>query len=140
MMEELYQTLKQNSAENTIKRINKEKEDYMKLIDDLKSSIQEMKMTVLENYVDKMKTASENGYNHCELYTYEVSEKLNDVHKINFLFRGPMYDNGNGKGVMFFQNKGIKSLLEELTDELSPFRITLKFNRLKRTNTVVIYW
>mgnify|MGYP006906481157 CR=1 FL=1 len=139
-MENLYETLKQTSARNTEKRIHKEKDDYKKSIEELKSSIQEMKKTVLENNIEKMKAASENGYNHCELYTYEISDKLNDTHKINFLFRGPMYDNGNGKGVNFFQNKGIKSLLEEITDDLSPFRVGLRFNRLKRTNTVVIYW
>lgn len=139
-MEEFYLKLKLQTDSNSEKRVNELLKKQKEMDDALESSIEEFRKEILDDYERKMDESSKEGLNHCILYTYNVDELIGDYHKKNFLLRGPVYDIGNGNGTSYFDRKGVKCLMDRLKETLSPFRITMKFNRKKQTNTLIVHW
>jgi hypothetical protein len=139
-MQELYEHLQQISTHNEEKRLNTQLE-YQKEQDCvLKGLIERLTNDILEGYVGKMTVSSEQGYKHCVLYSFVQNELYEDKHRKTFLVRGPINDRGFGKGVQFFHTKGIKPVLDDLRDRLSPFRVEIKYNKAKRLHSIVTYW
>lgn len=139
-MQELYEQLQQNSMQNEEKRINTQLE-YQKEQDCiLKGLMQKLIVEILDNHVKKMTESSNQGFKHCVLYSFLQNETYDEKHRKTFLVRGPINDRGFGKGVKFFYNKSITPIMDELRNNLSPFRVELKYNKVKRIHSIVAYW
>ena len=139
-MDTFYKNVKESTKENLYKKIEKEQQKSREMDDNLESAIESLYTEVLESFNSHVETASNEGLNSCCIYTYNVDELIGEYHKKNFIFRGPVYDIGNGNFNQYFENKGVKSLMTRLKEHLSPFRIMLKYNRTKRENSVYIMW
>ena len=139
-MENFYTDVIENTKSNLHKKKEKEQQKSKEMDDNLESAIELLYNEVLESFKSKVETASNDGLNTCCIYTYNIDELVGEYHKKNFLFRGPVYDIGNGKFNNYFVNKGVKSLMTRLKEHISPFKIILKYNRTKRENNVHIVW
>ena len=62
------------------------------------------------------------------------------MHKKNFLIRGPLYDNGHGRKLKYFESKGVEHLFSRLMNEIQPFMLRLKYNKREKTNNILIEW
>jgi hypothetical protein len=139
-MQELYEQLSQISNQNENKRLTAQREYQNEQDNILRELIEKLSKDIMEDHVQKMTTASEDGYKHCVLYSFGQNDMYEEKHKKTFLSRGPINDRGFGKGLKFYHNKNIKPLIELLRDNLSPFRVEMRYNKQKRIHSIVVYW
>lgn len=139
-MDEFYLKLKSNTENNREKRQNEILKRQKQMDEVLEMSIEALEKEILEEYETKMEEQSNEGLNNCVLYTYNVDELIGEHHKKNFLLRGPVYDIGNGNGTEYFDRKGVQCLMDRIKNKLSPFRVTMKFNRKHQTNSIIVNW
>lgn len=139
-IEELYNIVKTNTAENQQKKLDNARKREKEMDENLETAINDLFNEILEGYQQKIEDASIEGMNQCVIYTYNVNDLIGEYHKKNFLMRGPVYDIGNGNGLNYFMKKGVEPLLTRLKSRFTPFQIRLKFNRKLQTNSLIIFW
>jgi hypothetical protein len=85
--------------------------------------------------------AAYKGYRTCKVFEFESTCKQDEFHLV-FLFYGPKKDKGHGKGLKFFENIEIVSLMKRLSVELAPFEVSLTCRRAahKRIQSLYLSW
>lgn len=139
-MESFYNEIKTKTLENAEKMKNEKKEKYDERMKRLEDSLKYLRNEILKDLEKKIDDASEKGYNYTIIYSYTKDEKINDAYYTNFLLRGPNENKGYGKGIDYFTNHGFKPILDEIGSCIIPFRLSLRYSRYSKLNTIAVHW
>jgi hypothetical protein len=132
-MEEFIKELQQNSNSNFQIKKDEYKNNISLTMDKLTESI-------LETCKETMLDASKNGNYNAVIYQFSNEDSFDD-HKVSFLVKGPkMNRRGEGQGLEFFENKGIKPIMQRIQEHLNPINCILKFDPRKKTHFVIARW
>ena len=100
-----------------------------------------VEMIINGEYQQSITVAASKGYRRCKIFEFDTSCKQYEF-PMMFLFYGPKKDSGHGKGLKFFQNLEIDSVMKKLSIELSPFKLSLSRKMIsnKLIHTLNISW
>ena len=137
-MESFYSTLKQVTKDNIAIRIEKEKSQQiahqMKIKNAMENLFNKIKAIDIES---KMKKCASEGYDKCELYTFDKGEIFEDFPLI-FLTRGPQ--NYNGFGLKYFEEMNIIPYTKLLQQHFAPFNVYYRTNHKFGNTTIYVSW
>jgi hypothetical protein len=139
-MESFYTEIKTKTLQNIEKMRLEKKNIYDNRVKELTESMNILKKEILEDLEHKIEEASNNGYNYKVIYAYSKDEKMNGTFYKNFLLRGPNLNKGYGKGLDYFNNHGLTAILDDIKNEISPFKLSIKYNKNTNMNTVAVHW
>ena len=139
-MESFYTEIKTRTLQNIDKMKQEKKHIYDTRIKDLKESMDALKEEILVDLEQKIEEASNNGYNYKVIYSYSKDEKMNESFYKNFLLRGPTMNRGYGKGLDYFNNHGLSAIFDDIKDQISPFKLSIKYNKNTKMNTIAVHW
>ena len=100
-----------------------------------------VEMILSGEYQQSITIAASKGYRRCKIFDFDTSCKQYEF-PLMFLFYGPKNDKGHGKGLKFFESVEIDSVMNRLSVELSPFKLSLSSKRIsnKAIHSLHISW
>jgi hypothetical protein len=137
-MEKLYYEIVDTTRENAHVRIEKERQNEIVHQMKIKNCMENLFAHIIQNFsVDTIKSFAQNGYNKCELFSFEKGESYEDFPLI-FLTRGPQ--NYNGFGLKYFEDFNIFPYIKLLQQYFAPFSVY--YNTIYKTGStkIMISW
>lgn len=138
-METLYQNLSQLSKNNMHVRIEKEKQNQIAHQMKIKNAMSNLFSQITEStdIETSMREAASNGYNKCELFSFERGAVFDDLPLI-FLTKGP--HNYHGFGLKYFEEQNINPYVKQLQQYYNPFNVYFTTNYKTGKTCIIISW
>ena len=137
-MDTFYHNLVQASKQNLHKRLEVEQNNQIAHQMKIKNAMTSLFSEIQANFDEsKLSEIASNGYNKCELFSFEKGEMYQDFPLV-FLTRGPQ--NYNGFGIKYFEDMNIIPYMKLLQQHFAPFNIYYGTNYKTGKTSVNISW
>lgn len=137
-MDFLYSSLVQTTKDNLQTRLDKEQSQHMAHQMKIKKAMSDMFDNIIKSDVEsKMKEKASEGYNKCEIFSFEKGETFMDFPCV-FLTRGPQ--NYNGFGLKYFDDMNIIPYIKQLQQHFAPFNVYYVTNYKTGKTSICIAW
>ena len=137
-MDTFYHTLVQASKQNLHKRLEVEQNNQIAHQMKIKNAMTSLFSEIQANFDEtKLSEIALNGYNKCELFSFEKGEMYQDFPLV-FLTRGPQ--NYNGFGLKYFEDMNIIPYVKLLQQHFTPFNVYFGTNFKTGKTSVYISW
>lgn len=137
-MDELYTNLVASTKTNISKRIENEREKHVAHQMKIKSAMTNLFSHIIDSNVSEtMKAAAAEGYDKCEIFSFEKGQTFQDLPLI-FLTRGP--NKYNGFGMKYFEEINIIPYVKQLQQHFAPFNIFFTTNHKTGKTLIFVSW
>ena len=138
-MESFYQEITELSKVNENVRVEKQKQKQIEHQMNIKNAMEQLFSTIVNgnDVANKMKSVASEGYNKCELFSFQSGDRFKDFPLI-FLTRGPQ--NYNGFGLKYFEEMNINPYIKQLQQYYTPFNVYYSTNYKTNKTSIMISW
>ena len=142
-MDKFYEEITLLSSQNIEIKIELERQKENDHKEKIKRCIDNVYHQIINSIMlkEKITDLASKGYNKCVLYEFDLLDTEEETGlPLIFIFKGPKFDNGEGRGLRFFKNIETYSLIYKLNKYFSPFKIYFHFNGKNKKYTLDIIW
>lgn len=134
----LFDELRMNTQANVEMRRNRQEIEKRQLDEKMSTTLDRLTEEIENGCVGKMIAASNDGHYYATLLSF-TNQDMFDDYKTVFLIKGP-FRGKNVYGLLYYEQKGMISVMKRLNDKYSPIEFFTKYDRSTKTHHVLASW